>query len=94
MKALGNYVIVKITEEKSEVVRDSGIVLMYQNSKMTTNNGDQVGTRTKLTVVDASDEHADLLNKEVLVNQYQLQLFERDDVTYGVVPYDEIKVVF
>lgn len=94
MRALNDYVIVEIVEEKSEIVRASGIVLMDQDSKLTTNNGDKVGSRNKLMVVDVDDAHSDLLNKEVIVNLYELQLFERDGKTYGVIPLKEIKVVF
>ena len=94
MRALNNYVIVKIIEEKSEIVRPSGIVLPEQDGKITTNNGDTVGTRTKLVIVDIDDEHSDLLNKEVIVNNYEMQLFERDEQIYGAVPLDQVKVVF
>lgn len=93
MKAINDYVIVKLVEEKSEIVRPSGIVLMNGDETKTTNNGDNIRVKTKFIVVDAADEHSDLLNKEVILNGYELQMFENDDTAYGVVPYKEIKVV-
>lgn len=88
------YAIVEVLEEKEMIERPSGIVMMNQSSKIRTNAGDEVGVRQKLIVVDVDDENVDLLNKEVLVNLYEMQLFERDGKTYGVVPLKEIKVVF
>lgn len=93
MKAINDYVIVKLVEEKSEIVRPSGIVLMNGDETKTTNNGDNIRVKTKFIVIDAADEHSDLLNKEVILNGYELQMFENDDTAYGVVPYKEIKVV-
>lgn len=88
------YAIVEVLEEKEMIERPSGIVMMNQSSKIRTNAGDEVGVRQKLIVVDVDDENVDLLNKEVLVNLYEMQLFERDGKTYGVIPLKEIKVVF
>lgn len=88
------YAIVEVLEEKEMIERPSGIIMMNQSSKIRTNAGDEVGVRQKLIVVDVDDENVDLLNKEVLVNLYEMQLFERDGKTYGVVPLKEIKVVF
>lgn len=88
------YAIVEVLEEKEMIERPSGIVMMNQSNKIRTNAGDEVGVRQKLIVVDVDDENVDLLNKEVLVNLYEMQLFERDGKTYGVVPLKEIKVVF
>lgn len=88
------YAIVEVLEEKEMIERPSGIVMMNQSSKIRTNAGDEVGVRQKLIVVDVDDENVDLLNKEVLVNLYEMQLFEREGKTYGVVPLKEIKVVF
>lgn len=93
MKAINDYVIVKLVEEKSEIVRPSGIVLMNDGETKTTNNGDNIRVKTKFIVIDTADEHSDLLNKEVILNGYELQMFENDDTAYGVVPYKEIKVV-
>jgi hypothetical protein len=94
LKAMKGYAIVEVLEEKEMIERPSGIVMMNQSSKIRTNAGDEVGVRQKLIVVDVDDENVDLLNKEVLVNLYEMQLFERDGKTYGVVPLKEIKVVF
>lgn len=88
------YAIVEVLEEKEMIERPSGIVMMNQSNKIRTNAGDEVGVRQKLIVVDVDDENVDLLNKEVLVNLYEMQLFEREGKTYGVVPLKEIKVVF
>lgn len=93
MKAMNDYVIVKLVEEKSEIVRPSGIVLMNGEEKATTNNGDNIKVKTHFIVIDADDEHSDLLNKEVVLNMYELQMFESEDKPYGVVPLKEIKVV-
>lgn len=94
LKAMKGYAIVEVLEEKEMIERPSGIVMMNQSSKIRTNAGDEVGVRQKLIVVDVDDENVDLLNKEVLVNLYEMQLFEREGKTYGVVPLKEIKVVF
>lgn len=94
LKAMKGYAIVEVLEEKEMIERPSGIVMMNQSNKIRTNAGDEVGVRQKLIVVDVDDENVDLLNKEVLVNLYEMQLFERDGKTYGVVPLKEIKVVF
>ena len=94
LKAMKGYAIVEVLEEKEMIERPSGIVMMNQSSKIRTNAGDEVGVRQKLIVVDVDDENVDLLNKEILVNLYEMQLFEREGKTYGVVPLKEIKVVF
>ena len=94
LKAMKGYAIVEVLEEKEMIERPSGIVMMNQSNKIRTNAGDEVGVRQKLIVVDVDDENVDLLNKEVLVNLYEMQLFEREGKTYGVVPLKEIKVVF
>jgi hypothetical protein len=93
-KAMNGFAIVEVLEEKSEIIRPSGIVIAGDKKSIRTNAGDEVGVRQKLVVIDAPDENSDLLHKEVIVNLYEMQLFERDEKTYGVVPVKEIKVVF
>lgn len=93
MKAMNGYVVVELVEEKSEIIRPSGIVLANDGKKIHTNNGDEVNVKTKYVVYDIDDEHSDLLHKEVVINLYECQLFNFNDKIYGVVPFNEIKVV-
>ena len=95
MKALNNYVIVELVEEPvKEIVTTGGIILPNGEEKTTTNNGDKVGVKQKLVVVDAPNEFVDdLVGKKVVVNLYELQLFDNGDKTYGTIPISEVKVV-
>lgn len=94
MKAVNNYVIVELKEQPVEIVTTGGIILPNGQEKTTTNTGDKVGVKQELVVVDAPTEFADdLVGKSVIVNLYEMQLFESDGTTYGVLPLNEIKVV-
>lgn len=94
MKAVNNYVIVELKEQPVEIITTGGIILPNGQEKTTTNSGDKVGVKQELVVVDApSDMADDLLGKTVIVNLYEMQLFENEGKTYGVLPINEIKVV-
>lgn len=94
MKAVNNYVIVELKEQPVEIITTGGIILPNGQEKTTTNSGDKVALKQELVVVDAPSEMADdLLGKTVIVNLYEMQLFENDGKTYGVLPINEIKVV-
>lgn len=94
MKAIGHYVIVSIEKEKEKKTK-SGIVMLADSQQSTTNSGDKIGTNSIYKVYDIGSQVELSLQKddEVILNPWEVQLFEKDEKTYAVVPDLAIKVV-
>lgn len=97
MHALSNYVIVELRKETTTTKKTaSGLYVLNKEKTDTTKDGDKVVT-TEVTVIDVGPD----ANKEIKVgdkvalNYYELQILpEREGHIYGVIPADQIKVVF
>lgn len=94
MEAIGRYLVLTVTA-KAEVVRESGIITLTDNSSFTTNSGDKVGTNSVYRVFSVGPEVKLNVKEgdEVICNPWAVQLFEHDNTTYAVVPDLEVKVV-
>lgn len=94
MKALGDYIIFKVVK-KEEKRTKSGIIVAQTGESLTTNSGDKVGTLTDFIVEDVGKDVAIDVKKgdRCIINLWQAQLFEEDEVEYAVVPEREIKAV-
>lgn len=94
MKAIGNYVVFKV-QKKEEKKTKSGLIMVQTGESLTTNSGDKVGTLTDFIVEDVGPNVELNLQKgdRCIINLWQSQLFEDDEVEYAVVPDKEIKVV-
>lgn len=94
MKALNDYIIVKV-ENKKEQVTKAGIIVAQVNEGITTNSGDRIGTATDFIVEDVGPNVEIAIQKgdKVILNLWQLQMFTENDTTYGVIPAKEVKVV-
>lgn len=97
MHALSNYVIVELRKETTTTKKTaSGLYVLNQEKTDTTKDGDKVVT-TEVTVIDIGPEAKIGLNigDKVALNYYELQILpEREGHIYGVIPADQIKVVF
>lgn len=94
MKAIGNYVVFRV-QKKEEKKTKSGIIVAQTGESLTTNSGDKVGTLTDFIVEDIGSGVELSLQKgdKCIINLWQSQLFEDDEIEYAVVPDKEIKVV-
>lgn len=97
MRAVGNYVIVEMKKQTTIATQTkSGIYLMNQEKTDTTRDGDKIVT-TEVTVIDVGpDAKCDVKpGDSIALNYYMLQVLpEKDGHIYGVIPDNEIKVVF
>ena len=95
MKALKNYVIIEVKKSTSTTKKTaSGLYVLNQAVEDVTKDGTRVDT-TYITVVDVGPEANPELKpgQQVILNFYELQMFERDEKVYGVIPDNEVKVI-
>lgn len=94
MKAIGDYVIFRVVKREEKKTK-SGIVMIQTGESVTTNSGDRVGTLTDFIVEDVGQDVSLDIKKgdRCILNMWQCQLFEEDEVEYAVVPAKEIKAV-
>lgn len=94
MKVLNDYIVVRI-ENKKEQITKAGIIMAQVNEGVTTNSGDRIGTATDFIVEEVGPNVEVSVQKgdKVILNLWQLQMFTEKDVTYGVIPSKEVKVV-
>lgn len=94
MKAVGKFIVVEIVAEEQKVTK-AGLLLPSTSESYTTNSGDKVGVKHRNIVksIGSQVELAVQEGDEVIVNPWNLQLFEVEDKTYGAVPESEVKVV-
>lgn len=95
MKALKNYVIVEVKKSTSTTKKTkSGLYVLNQTVEDVTKDGTKVDT-TSISIVDVGPEANPELKpgQSVILNFYELQMFERDEKVYGVIPDSEVKVV-
>lgn len=95
MKACKNYIIVEVKKSTSTTKKTkSGLYVLNQAVEDTTKDGTKVDT-TSISIVDVGPEANPELKpgQQVILNFYELQMFERDEKVYGVIPDTEVKVV-
>lgn len=90
MKATNGYTILEIKKQENKKSK-SGLYLPQDSTSHTTNTGDRVGSNYHWIVKESATYP---IGKEVIINPWQVQLFDRDEITYGVIPDNEVKVVF
>lgn len=94
MKAIGRYVVVSI-EKQQETITKAGIVVLADSQQQTTNSGDKIGTNNIYRIADIGPQ-AEIdakVGDTVIINPWEIQLFDNKDKTYGVCPDLAIKAV-
>lgn len=92
--ALGDYVVVAIEKEQEKITK-AGLVLASTGETIATNTGDKLGS-THRNIVASIGPKVTLdikVGDEIVCNPWNIQLFEKDDKTYGAVPASEVKAV-
>lgn len=95
MKACKNYIVVEVKKSTSTTKKTKGgLYVLNQAVEDTTKDGTKVDT-TCINIVDVGPEANPELKpgQSVILNFYELQMFERDDKVYGVIPDNEVKVI-